>query len=70
MTLIGRDAYLRVSSPNYPTHLWMEKEIKSVANVARRDVRECLELAAEMGEIRCMLNSVSAISLLTRFLLS
>ncbi|HSG81149.1 MAG TPA: zinc-dependent alcohol dehydrogenase family protein [Gemmatimonadota bacterium] len=33
----------------YPEHLWMEKEIKSVANVARRDVREFLELAAEMG---------------------
>jgi len=33
---------------DYPTHLWMEKEIKSVANVARRDVAEFLELAAEM----------------------
>ena len=33
---------------DYPTHLWMEKEIKSVANVARRDVREFLELAAEI----------------------
>ena len=33
---------------DYPAHLWMEKEIKSVANVARRDVREFLELAAEM----------------------
>lgn len=32
----------------YPTHLWMEKEIKSVANVARRDVSEFLELAAEI----------------------
>ena len=31
---------------DYPTHLWMEKEIKSVANVARRDVSEFLELAA------------------------
>jgi propanol-preferring alcohol dehydrogenase len=30
---------------DYPRHLWMEKEIKSVANVARRDVREFLELA-------------------------
>ena len=27
----------------------MEKEIKSVANVARRDVSEFLELAAEMN---------------------
>lgn len=33
---------------DYPTHLWLEKEIKSVANVARRDVREFLELAAEI----------------------
>lgn len=31
---------------DYPRHLWMEKEIKSVANVARRDVSEFLELAA------------------------
>jgi len=34
---------------DYPTHLWMEKEIKSVANVSRRDVSEFLELAAQMG---------------------
>ena len=34
-------------SSDYPTHLWMEKEIKSVANVTRQDVRELLELAAE-----------------------
>ncbi|HSG15026.1 MAG TPA: zinc-dependent alcohol dehydrogenase family protein [Anaerolineae bacterium] len=34
---------------DYPNHLWMEKEIKSVANVARRDVSEFLELAAEIG---------------------
>ena len=33
---------------DYPEHLWMEKEIKSVANVARNDVREFLELAAEI----------------------
>lgn len=33
---------------DYPTHLWMEKEIKSVANVARSDVREFLTLAAEI----------------------
>jgi propanol-preferring alcohol dehydrogenase len=31
---------------DFPTHLWMEKEIKSVANVTRQDVREFLELAA------------------------
>jgi len=33
---------------DYPRHLWMEKEIKSVANVARRDVREFLDLAARI----------------------
>lgn len=33
---------------NYETHLWMEKEIKSVANVAVSDVREFLALAAEI----------------------
>jgi propanol-preferring alcohol dehydrogenase len=33
---------------NYPVHLWMEKEIKSVANVTRRDVFEFLALAAEI----------------------
>ncbi len=32
---------------NYPTQLWMEKEIKSVANVTRADVREFLQIAAE-----------------------
>jgi len=31
---------------DYPRHLWMEKEVKSVANVTRRDVREFLDLAA------------------------
>jgi propanol-preferring alcohol dehydrogenase len=31
---------------DYPVHLWLEKEIKSVANVARRDITEFLELAA------------------------
>jgi propanol-preferring alcohol dehydrogenase len=34
---------------DYSTHLWHEKEIKSVANVTRRDAREFLELAAESG---------------------
>ncbi len=33
---------------DYPTHLWMEKEIKSVANVTRVDVVEFLKLAAEI----------------------
>ena len=31
---------------DYPSQLWMEKEIKSVANVTRADVREFLDLAA------------------------
>ena len=33
---------------DYPRHLWLEKEIKSVANVTRFDVREFLRLAAEI----------------------
>lgn len=32
---------------DYGPQLWMEKEIKSVANVTRQDVREFLQLAAE-----------------------
>ncbi len=31
---------------NYPDHLWLEKEIKSVANVTRSDVEDFLALAA------------------------
>jgi propanol-preferring alcohol dehydrogenase len=31
---------------DYPAHLWLEKEIKSVANVTSNDVREFLKLAA------------------------
>lgn len=42
---IDKNALLNI---DYPKHLWMEKEIKSVANVARRDVREFLKLAAEI----------------------
>ncbi|HUI90037.1 MAG TPA: zinc-dependent alcohol dehydrogenase family protein [Anaerolineales bacterium] len=34
---------------DYASQLWMEKEIKSVANVTRQDVREFLSLAAEAG---------------------
>jgi len=33
---------------DYPLHLWMEKEIKSVANVATSDIQEFLNLAAEI----------------------
>jgi propanol-preferring alcohol dehydrogenase len=31
---------------DYGNHLWLEKEIKSVANVTRRDIEEFLTLAA------------------------
>lgn len=40
-----KDNLLRL---NYPGHLWLEKEIKSVANVARRDITEFIRLAAEV----------------------
>jgi alcohol dehydrogenase, propanol-preferring len=33
---------------DYSAHLWMEKEIKSVANVARKDIGDFLQLAAEI----------------------
>lgn len=33
---------------NYPEHLWSEKEIKSVANVTRKDVEEFLNIAASI----------------------
>jgi propanol-preferring alcohol dehydrogenase len=42
---VDKDYLLRI---DYPIHLWMEKEIKSVANVSRRDLSEFLALAAEM----------------------
>jgi alcohol dehydrogenase, propanol-preferring len=41
---IDKEALLKL---DYPSQLWMEKEIKSVANVTRQDVREFLQLAAE-----------------------
>jgi propanol-preferring alcohol dehydrogenase len=43
---VDKDYLLKL---DYPSHLWMEKEIKSVANVTRQDVREFLSLAAEAG---------------------
>jgi len=33
---------------DYERHLWREKSIRSVANVTRKDVRECLRLAAQI----------------------
>lgn len=34
---------------DYATQLWLEREIKSVANVTRRDVADALALAAKIG---------------------
>jgi propanol-preferring alcohol dehydrogenase len=42
---VDKESLLRL---DYPTHLWLEKEIKSVANVTRKDVREFLEMAVEI----------------------
>jgi len=42
---VDKDYLLRIE---YPSHLWMEKQIKSVANVANRDISEFLQLAAEI----------------------
>jgi alcohol dehydrogenase, propanol-preferring len=41
-----KEALLRL---DYPADLWMEKEIRSVANVTRVDVNEFLSLAARTG---------------------
>jgi propanol-preferring alcohol dehydrogenase len=42
---VDKEALLEL---DYPAHLWLEREIKSVANVTRDDVREFLRLAAEI----------------------
>ncbi len=42
---VDREELLKL---DYPRHLWLEKEIKSVANVTRQDVEEFLALAAEI----------------------
>jgi propanol-preferring alcohol dehydrogenase len=42
---VDQEYLLRI---DYPMHLWLEKEIKSVANVTRADVSEFLQLAAEI----------------------
>jgi alcohol dehydrogenase, propanol-preferring len=34
---------------DYASHLWMEKEIKSVANVSRKDIAEFIKLAAKFN---------------------
>jgi propanol-preferring alcohol dehydrogenase len=41
-----QEALLRL---DYASHLWMEREVKSVANVTRADVREVLAAAAAIG---------------------
>lgn len=41
---------------NYHQHLWMEKEIKSVANITREDISEFLEIASSIPikpEVTC-----------------
>ena len=42
---IDKDYLLRL---DYSRHLWLEKEIKSVANVTRRDIEEFLNLASQI----------------------
>jgi propanol-preferring alcohol dehydrogenase len=42
---VDRDALMAL---DYATDVWMEREVKSVANVTRADVREILELAARL----------------------
>ncbi len=42
---VDKDYLLRL---DYARDLWLEKEVKSVANVARQDVQEFLELAAQI----------------------
>ena len=42
---LDKDYLLKIS---YPEYLWMEKEIKSVANITRKDVKDFLQLAAQI----------------------
>jgi propanol-preferring alcohol dehydrogenase len=42
---VDQDSLMKL---DYPAHLWLEKEIKSVANVTRADVSGFLRLAAEI----------------------
>ena len=37
---------IQLQSLDYSRHLWLEKEIKSVANVTKNDVQSCIALAA------------------------
>ena len=38
----------KITDINYAEHLWNEKEIKSVANITRKDIEDFLNLAARM----------------------
>ncbi|MBA7695742.1 putative alcohol dehydrogenase AdhA [subsurface metagenome] len=40
-----KDSLLKL---DYPTHIWLEKELKSVANITRSDAEDFLSLAAEI----------------------
>lgn len=42
---VDKDSLLTI---DYPRDIWMEKEIKSVANITKKDVEEFLQLAAEI----------------------
>ena len=42
---VDKDQLLKLS---YHEHLWMEREIKSVANITQHDIREFLPFAAEI----------------------
>lgn len=46
MNLIRKET--PITDLDYTQHLWWEKEVKSVANITRRDVAEFLEIAAEI----------------------
>jgi len=42
---VDKDSLLKI---DYSRHLWMEKEIKSVANVTRNDVKDFLQIASQI----------------------
>ncbi len=51
----SRDQHV-LAQLDYAKHFWMEKEIKSVANVTAADVRDLLQIADQMGmrpEVQC-----------------
>ncbi len=38
----------KIPEMDYANHLWEEKEVKSVANITRKDIEEFLKIAAEI----------------------